>query len=46
LVSALKSSCGERAVVNADIRWVKIAQTHFQQGLMAARRAVLKPESF
>ena len=30
----------------ADPRWVAIATTHFQQGLMALTRAVAKPEHF
>ena len=30
----------------ADQRWVSIAQTHLQQGIMAAVRAVAKPETF
>lgn len=29
-----------------DQRWVSIAETHLQQGIMAAVRAVAKPESF
>lgn len=29
-----------------DQRWVSIAETHLQQGVMAAVRAVAKPESF
>ena len=29
-----------------DQRWVAIAETHLQQGIMAAVRAVAKPESF
>lgn len=29
-----------------DPRWVNIAQTHLQQGLMALTRAVAKPTSF
>lgn len=27
-------------------RWLAIARTHFQEGLMAATRAVAQPESF
>jgi hypothetical protein len=27
-----------------DIRWIKIAHTHIQQGFMAAARSVFKPE--
>jgi hypothetical protein len=29
-----------------DQRWVSIARTHFQQGLMAAVRAVARPTTF
>lgn len=29
-----------------DGRWVSIAETHLQQGIMAAVRSVAKPESF
>lgn len=29
-----------------DQRWLSIAETHLQQGIMAAVRAVAKPESF
>ena len=29
-----------------DQRWVSIAETHLQQGIMAAVRAVAKPGSF
>lgn len=29
-----------------DQRWVSIAQTNLQQGIMAAVRSVAKPESF
>jgi len=32
--------------LNADPRWVSIAETHFQQGLMAAVRAIAKPTNF
>ncbi len=31
---------------NIDMRWVKIGQTHLQQGIMALCRAVAKPEGF
>lgn len=31
---------------NADKRWVSIARTHFQEGLMAAVRATTKPAFF
>lgn len=29
-----------------DQRWVSLAETHLQQGIMAAVRAVAKPETF
>lgn len=29
-----------------DPRWIDIGQTHLQQGLMALRRAVARPEVF
>ena len=29
-----------------DIRWVRIGQTHLQQGFMAAIRAIAKPTTF
>ena len=29
-----------------DQRWVSIAETHLQQGIMAAIRAVARPDSF
>ena len=29
-----------------DQRWVSIAETHLQQGVMAAVRAIAKPEGF
>lgn len=29
-----------------DGRWISIAETHLQQGIMAAVRAVAKPETF
>jgi hypothetical protein len=29
-----------------DQRWISIAETHLQQGIMAAVRAVAKPEGF
>lgn len=33
-------------LTNTDPRWVAIARTHFQEGLMAAVRSVTKPEFF
>lgn len=35
-----------RTRVSVDQRWVSIAETHLQQGIMAAVRAVAKPGSF
>ncbi len=29
-----------------DQRWISIAETHLQQGIMAAVRSVAKPDSF
>lgn len=29
-----------------DRRWLAIAKTHFQEGFMAARRAILRPSGF
>lgn len=35
-----------KAISDTDKRWIAIAETHLQQGIMAAVRAVAKPESF
>ena len=35
-----------RAGLEVDQRWVSIARTHFQQGLMALTRAVAQPTNF
>lgn len=35
-----------RKVKGVDQRWVDIAETHLQQGIMAAVRAVVKPDGF
>ncbi len=35
-----------KASGQADPRWVAIATTHFQEGLMALTRAIAKPEHF
>lgn len=35
-----------RAVNGLDQRWISIAETHFQEGLMAAVRSVARPNSF
>lgn len=34
------------AMPDVDLRWVSIGETHLQQGLMALRRAVARPEVF
>jgi hypothetical protein len=35
-----------RSRKDIDQRWVSIAETHLQQGIMAAVRAIAQPESF
>lgn len=35
-----------RNTEGVDQRWVSIAETHLQQGIMAAVRSVAKPDSF
>lgn len=35
-----------KTIEATDKRWVAIAETHLQQGIMAAVRAVAKPDSF
>lgn len=35
-----------RENASLDQRWISIAETHLQQGIMAAVRAVAQPESF
>lgn len=35
-----------RSRKEVDQRWVSIAETHLQQGIMAAVRAVAQPEGF
>jgi hypothetical protein len=44
----LCSMLGDLAVdeLKADKRWLAIARTHFQEGLMATVRAITKPEFF
>jgi hypothetical protein len=34
----------EDEVISPDTRWLSIARTHFQEGFMAASRAVFQPE--
>jgi len=34
------------AEIEADKRWISIAQTHLQQGFMAAIRSVARPTTF
>ena len=36
----------EEASPPTDKRWLAIAKTHLQQGLMAWRRAIAQPDSF
>jgi ribonucleotide reductase beta subunit family protein with ferritin-like domain len=45
---ALDALVGEIAdsALAADPRWLAIAKTHFQEGLMAATRSVTKPTFF
>jgi hypothetical protein len=35
-----------RATPSLDQRWVSIAETHLQQGIMAAVRAIAQPTTF
>ena len=43
----LKELIGEmESILDIDQRWVSIAKTHLQQGIMAAVRSVAKPDSF
>jgi hypothetical protein len=35
-----------RSRKDIDQRWVSIAETHLQQGIMAAVRSIAQPESF
>jgi hypothetical protein len=35
-----------RTLPGTDQRWVSIAETHLQQGIMAAVRAIAQPNSF
>jgi hypothetical protein len=37
---------GLNALVDLDPRWVAIAETHLQQGLMALTRSITKPQGF
>ena len=51
LVKSLGNELGDmirdmRTDKELDQRWVSIAETHLQQGIMAAVRAIAKPESF
>lgn len=43
-IDALVSTVG--ALKDVDQRWVNIAKTHLQQGMMALVRSVAKPEGF
>jgi hypothetical protein len=43
----LRIMIGEmKSVGDTDKRWIAIAETHLQQGIMAAVRAIAKPDSF
>lgn len=42
----LEKLLGDLTSMGADPRWTSIAKTHFQEGLMAAVRAVTKPAFF
>ena len=54
LVNKIKAKTEELGVLIAELksdpdldhRWVSIAQTHFQEGSMAAVRSVTKPTTF
>jgi hypothetical protein len=35
-----------KTIYDIDQRWVSVAETHLQQGIMAAVRSVAKPDSF
>jgi hypothetical protein len=35
-----------RTLPDADQRWISIAETHLQQGIMAAVRAIARPTTF
>ena len=35
-----------KTITDIDQRWVSISQTHLQQGIMCAVRAVAQPQSF
>lgn len=37
---------GLRTQPNLDQRWIDIAETHLQQGIMVAVRSIAQPESF
>lgn len=50
-VKALANAAGEmidemRKLPTFDQRWVSIAQTHLQEGFMAAVRAIAQPTTF
>ena len=45
-MDAEKKRTEYREPASPDGRWVAIARTHFQEGLMALVRSVAKPESF
>jgi hypothetical protein len=51
VVKALGEACSDlmqqmESNINFDQRWVAIAKTHLQEGVMAAVRAIAKPTTF
>lgn len=46
LMGRLESMVGVAEENPIDGRWVAIGKTHLQQGLMALRRAVERPDTF
>ena len=43
---ALEGAISDLRNSDADQRWVSIAETHLQQGLMALTRSIAKPDFF
>lgn len=46
LGSRIEGVLKEAELSNVDKRWLAIARTHFQEGLMAGVRSVTKPDFF
>ena len=46
LGSKFADACATSVQTGADPRWIAIAKTHFQEGLMAAVRGITKPDFF